>query len=352
MKAAQLTGIRRFEIREVPDPQIANDTDVLVRVTVVGVCGSDVHYYTEGRIGTQVVEFPFTIGHEAAGVVEGIGRAVRRVRPGDRIAVDPTHACGTCDQCRAGRENTCRRLQFLGCPKQLDGALSEYLVLHEHCCYPIRPRMTAEQAALSEPLGIAVYAVERTFPGRGASAAPSISSGILGLGPIGQSVFHVLRAAGAGDVYATDKIPERLAFAAPLKPKWTGKPDHPDAADEILARAPLGLDVVYECSGDPAAIRQAIRLCKPGGRLVVVGIPEVDEIALPVHELRRNEVTVYNIRRQAGCTQKALDLIDKKKVKIDGMVTHRFPLERTQEAFALVANYRDGVMKAMITVSS
>ncbi|MBN2352681.1 MAG: alcohol dehydrogenase catalytic domain-containing protein [Spirochaetales bacterium] len=345
MKTAKLTGIRRFEIREVPDPKIVRDDDVLVRVATVGVCGSDVHYFTDGRIGAQVVEFPFTVGHEAAGTVERVGRAVRRVKPGDRVAIDPTDFCGECDQCRAGRPNTCRRLKFLGCPGQLKGALSELLVLPEHCCFPIAPSMTFEQATLSEPLGIAVYSVERTFPGPGATV------GILGQGPVGLSVFHVLRASGVGNVYATDKIPERLAIAGELKPAWSGRPDSPDAVGEILSREPLGLDVVYECSGDPAAWLQGARLCRPGGRLVIVGIPEVDEIALPVHELRRNEVTLYNIRRQAGCTQKALDLIDSKKVNVDSLVTHRFPLERTQEAFALAAGYKNGVVKAMIEVA-
>ena len=204
MKAAQLTGIRRFEIREVPDPRIVRDNDVLVRVNCVGVCGSDVHYFTDGRIGTQVVEFPFTIGHEAAGTVERIGRAVRQLKPGDRVAVDPTDFCGECDQCRAGRPNTCRRLKFLGCPGQLEGAMSELLVLPEHCCFRLAPGMTFEQAALSEPLGIAVYAVERTLPGPGATV------GILGLGPIGLSVFHVLRAYGTTEILGPGSIASTL----------------------------------------------------------------------------------------------------------------------------------------------
>jgi L-iditol 2-dehydrogenase len=344
MRAARLTAIQRIEIREVPDPAIVHDTDVLIRIAAVGVCGSDVHYFTDGRIGSQVVKFPFTIGHEASGTVEAVGAAVTRVAPGDRIAVDPTHFCGDCDQCRAGRENTCRKLKFLGCPGQLEGALSEFLVLHEHCCFPIPASMTFEQAALSEPLGIGVYAVERTFTGRAPTA------GILGLGPIGLSVFHVLRTSGAGDIYATDKIPERLSFAQSLKPKWSGNADKIDPVKEILSREPLGLDLVYECSGDPAAIVQGIKLCKPGGRLVIVGIPEVDDIVLPVHELRRNEVTMFSIRRQTGCTQKAIDLIARKRLNMDAMVTHRFPLEHAQAAFELVATYGAGVIKAMITV--
>ena len=108
MKAALLTGIREFKIAEVSQPKIINDTDVLIRIKTVGVCGSDIHYYTTGRIGSQIVQFPFVIGHEAAGVVESVGKNVTKVKPGQRIAIDPAVSCGPCDQSKAGRENTCR----------------------------------------------------------------------------------------------------------------------------------------------------------------------------------------------------------------------------------------------------
>jgi L-iditol 2-dehydrogenase len=344
MKAAFLTGIRKFETRRVPDPEIVNDTDVFIRIRRVGVCGSDVHYYTTGRIGPQVVEFPFILGHEAAGVVEKTGRGVTRVRAGQRVAVDPTVACGRCDQCRAGRENTCRELLFLGCPKQLAGALREFVVLPETCCFPIADGTTFERAVLSEPLAIAVYALERSRLPNGSAVA------VLGSGPVGMSVLHALRTRSAGAVYVTDRIESRLDFARALRPRWAGRPDRPDAVGEILALEPLQLDAVFECSGDAAAIVQAVRLLKPGGTLALVGIPESDEIVLPVHELRRKEITLLNIRRQAGCTRKALDLLESRRVDMDDMATHAFPLERVADAFDLAAGYRDGVMKAMITI--
>jgi L-iditol 2-dehydrogenase len=344
MRAALLTGIRQFEIRQVPNPKIVNDTDVLIRITTVGVCGSDIHYYTTGRIGSQIIAFPFIIGHEAAGIVERTGSKVTRVKPGQRIAIDPAVSCGQCDQCKAGRENTCRSLLFLGCPGQLEGGLCEYHVLPERCCYPISSRVTFEQAALSEPLAIAVYAVERTMIPDNANA------GILGAGPIGMSVFHVLRSKGVGNVFVTDKIAERLKFTQQLNPRWIGNPDQTDVVRDISNIEPLMLDVVYECSGTPEAINQGIQLLKPGGTLAIVGIPETDDVSFPIHELRRKEITVKSIRRQVHCTQKAIDLLDQHQVKMDSMVTHRFRLEETQQAFDLVANYRDGVMKAMVSI--
>jgi L-iditol 2-dehydrogenase len=344
MKAAVLTGIKQFEIKQVPTPEIVNDTDVLIKIKTVGVCGSDIHYYTTGRIGSQIVQYPFTIGHEGAGIVERTGSKVARVKPGQRIAIDPAVSCGNCDQCISGREHTCRKLLFLGCPKQLEGCLSEYIVLSEKCCFPINDNMTFEQAALSEPLAIGVYTVER-------SALPiNADVAILGAGPIGMSVFHVLRTKNVGDVYITDKIEERLKFSKKLNPKWSGNPDRIDIVKEISNIEPLLLDVVYECSGDAEAIIQGIQLLKPGGTLVIVGIPETDEISFPIHELRRKEITIVNIRRQVHCTQKAIDLLDRRQVNMDSMVTHHFTLEETQKAFDLVANYRDGVMKAIISM--
>lgn len=344
MQAAVLTGLRRFELRQVPEPKLAAAGDVLVRIATVGVCGSDIHYFTQGRIGAQVIQFPFTIGHEAAGVVEAVGQDVTRVRPGQRIAIDPALSCGDCDQCRAGRENTCRHLRFLGCPGQLDGCLCEYVVLDQRCCFPIDDGTTFEQATLSEPLAIALYAVDRSRLAAGAAV------GILGAGPIGMCVLHVVHGRRAGRIFVTDKIDDRLRQAEALGPAWCGNVGRQDIAREIRVREPSLLDVVYECSGDESAILQAIDVLKPGGTLVLVGIPEHDTIAFPIHELRRNELTIVNVRRQAGCTARALAELRHRRIDLDGLVTHRFRLGEVQAAFELVAGYCDGVMKAMVHI--
>jgi L-iditol 2-dehydrogenase len=344
MKAVLLTGIKHFEIKQIPKPEIVHDTDVLIRIKMVGICGSDIHYYTQGRIGSQVVQFPFIMGHEAAGIVESTGKKVTRVKTGQRIVIDPVISCGHCDQCQAGRENTCRNLRFLGNPVLLPGVLCEYIVLPENCCFAISERMTFEQATLSEPLSIAVYSVERSGLPDKAKAA------ILGVGPIGMSIFHVLRTKNVGAIYTTDKIPARLEFSQKLNPRWCGNPDHIDVVREISKMEPLLLDIVYECCGDQEALNQAIQLLKPGGILVLVGIPEIDQISFSVHELRRKEISIINISRQAHYTQKAIDLQEYQQIKMEAMVTHHFPLEETNQAFDLVANHRDGVMKTMISV--
>ena len=218
MKAMMLTGIRQMEMKNVPDPMIVNDTDVLIRMKTIGVCGSDVHYYTTGKIGSQVVQYPFPVGHEGAGQVVKVGKSVTRVKPGDRIAIEPAMPCGECDQCLAGRPHTCRKLRFLGCPGQADGCLSEYIVMPETSCIPISEKLSYDQAAISEPLSIGVYAVQESIPMKGAKV------GILGFGPIGMSVLLPALAEGAGKIYVTDKIDERLEMAEKIRGLLDGQP--------------------------------------------------------------------------------------------------------------------------------
>jgi len=338
-----LTGIRQMKMGDVPTPAIVHDTDVLIRMTRVGVCGSDVHYYTEGKIGSQVVQYPFTVGHEGAGIVEKVGAAVKRLKAGDRIAVEPAMSCGQCDQCRLGRPHTCRKLKFLGCPKQAEGCLSEYLVMPDACCFPIPDAMSFDQAAISEPLAIGVYAVKRSIPMQGATV------GILGSGPIGLSVLLPARAQGARSIYVTDKIDARLALARQAGADWVGNPDARNIVADITKLEPAQLDVVFECCGKQEALDQAIELLKPGGKLMLVGIPPtIERVTFKIDELRRKEIGIQNVRRQNHCVQPALDMIARRDFDVDVMVTHRFPFERTQEAFDLVAGYRDGVVKAMI----
>lgn len=342
MKAAVLTGIRQIEVRDLPRPGIVAADDVLIRVGTVGVCGSDVHYYTTGRIGSQVVEYPYVVGHEGAGTVEAVGPGVTRVKPGERIAIEPAISCFECDQCRAGRPHTCRKLKFLGCPGQIEGCLAEYLVMPEQSCYPIPEGMTLTRAALSEPLAIGVYAT------RSAGPLTGVKAGILGAGPIGLSVMAAALNAGAATIFVTDVLDYRLEAARQAGASWTGNPTRQDVVHDIAALEPGGLDVVFECCGQQEALDQGIELLRPGGRLLIVGIPEVDRVSFSIDSLRRKELTVQNVRRQNHCVQPTLDALAANTMNVDYFVTHRFPVGRVAEAFDIVAGYRDGVIKAMI----
>lgn len=342
MKAAVLTGIRRMEIREVPDPSIHKETDVVLKIEKVGVCGSDVHYFETGRIGSQVVQFPFIVGHECAATVAEVGAAVERVKVGDLVVVEPAVSCHRCDQCRQGRENTCFDLRFLGTPGQGDGCLSEFIVMPEECCFPTHGAITGEQGALCEPLAIAVYSVRQSGVRPGADVA------ILGAGPIGLSCMVSAKAERIGSCFVTEKIDERVEVARQAGATWVGNPLKEDVVAAMLGQQRLGMDVVYECAGQQETIDQAVELLKPGGTLMLIGIPREDRIAFSIDQIRRKELRIINVRRQNACTQAAIDLVASGRMQVDFMVTHRFRLDQAEEAFELVAGYKDGVVKAMI----
>ena len=342
MKAMKLTGVRQMEMMEVPTPTILNDNDVLIRMKTLGVCGSDIHYYVSGKIGSQVVQYPFTVGHEGAGMVEAVGKGVTKIKQGDRIAIEPAMPCWECDQCLAGRPHTCRNLKFLGCPGQAEGSLSEFIVMPETSCFKIPDEMSYDEAAISEPLAIGVYAVKQSIPMEGAKV------GILGFGPIGMSVLLPALAMGAKEIYVTDKIDERLRIARENGARLTANPEREDVVGKITGEVPELLDVVFECCGQQEAIDNAVDLLKPGGKLMVIGIPEFDRWSFPVDKSRHKELCIQNVRRQNEAVQPALDMMANGEISVKSMVTHRFDFKDTKEAYDLVAGYRDGVMKAMI----
>jgi L-iditol 2-dehydrogenase len=342
MKSIVLTGLKRIEISDRPVPEIENPGDVLIRMRSVGVCGSDIHYYRTGRIGSQVVQFPFVLGHEGAGVIEKTGSGVTALKPGDRVALDPAMPCHNCDQCRDGRPHTCRNLRFLGCPGQAEGCLSEYIVMPASSCIVLPENVTLDQGALSEPLSIGLYTV------RSAGDIKGKAVGILGSGPIGLSVLQSAIAAGAGEVYVTDKIDERLAVASGMGAAWAGNIDTTDTVRHILERKPEQLSVVFECCGQQEAADQAVKLLKPGGTLIIIGIPEFERWTFGSDDMRRKEISIRNIRRQNESVNDTIQMIASGIIQPDRMQTHNFTLDETAEAFEMVAGYRDGVIKAMI----
>jgi L-iditol 2-dehydrogenase len=217
----------------------------------------------------------------------------------------------------------------------------------EGSCLPIPAHLSYDQAALSEPLAIGLYAVRRSVPMAGARI------GILGYGPIGMSVALCARQAGCERVYVTERLDYRCDIARATGADGAWNIERDDAVAAIAAAEPDGLDVVFECCGEQAAVDQALHLLAPGGTLMIVGIPpELSHWTLPTDLMRRREITVRNVRRQNGCAEDALDLITSGAIDVRPMATHHFPLARTAEAFALVEGYHDGVIKAMIAIDA
>jgi L-iditol 2-dehydrogenase len=347
MKAVYLTGVKKMEVREAPTPRLTGAHDVLLRVDTVGVCGSDIHYYRRPEVGSAVVTYPHVTGHELAATVLEVGAGVKCLRPGQRTAVDPLVPCGECDQCLAGRKHTCRRQKFLGYPGQLPGALVEYLVMPAACCSAVPVSFSSDQAAVVEPLSIGVYAAKLARLAAGARV------GIVGSGPIGLCTLLAIRAQTPDTVaYATDLVDERLSVARVCGAAWTGNPQREDVVAAIRRLEPLGLDAVFECAGEQDALDQSVQLLKPGGDLLVIGIPEADRISFNASLLRRNELRIVNVRRQNECMEPAIELIHSGRIDVGPLVTHHFQLEQTADAFEMVSTRKDGVVKALIRVAA
>lgn len=345
MRRVVLTGIRKMELTQSVVPEIKNSKEVKIKLTTIGVCGSDIHYYAEGKIGSQVVQYPYPVGHECSGVIEEVGEDVSNVKIGDLVVVDPSVHCGVCDQCIVGRPHTCRNNKFLGCPGQLDGCLADYIVMPDFTCFPVTGKLNPIQAALIEPLTIGVYTVNLAQ-----IENKDTSVGIFGVGPIGLSVLMKLLAEEITNIGIIEPLEYRLEKAKEIGARYVINPVNEDVEQKVKEKEELLLDVVFEASGEQEAVSNAIKILKPGGKLVLVGIPPEAQYTFNMDLMRRKELTVVNVRRQNHCVEEAIELVVSGKIDIEKMVTHNFSLEETPLAFEIVEAYEDGAIKAMINL--
>lgn len=340
MKAAVLTALRRIELQDRPVPE-PGPGEVRVRVAAVGVCGSDVHYWAEGRIGSAAVQYPTVLGHEASGVVDAAGPGTR-LAAGTRVAVEPAAACLGCELCRAGRFNVCPEVRFLGTPP-VEGIFAEQRVVPEHCCLPLPAGLSLVEAALLEPMGVGLHAVRLARLEIGETVA------VLGCGPIGLAVLLAARLAGAGRLYAADLIPGRLELARSLGADEVLDARRGESAERLRRlTGGRGADAVFEAAGDRAAVAQACLAARAGGRAVIVGIPPEDDAALPIHECRRRELAVVFSRRSNWELPGFLRLPAAGRADLAKLATHFFPLSRLAEALELAGRRADGVVRAMV----
>ena len=346
MLAARLHGPGDLRLDRVPRPGPPGRGQVLIRVRCTGICGSDLHSYADGRIGDTVVQSPLILGHEFSGLVEAVGPEsldghFAPLEPGTRVAVDPAQPCGHCELCEQGHPNLCRHLAFCG-NHPYGGSLCEQLLMPAHSCFPGPRGLDAEAAAMLEPLGGALHALDLAGLRLGSSVA------ILGAGPIGLLTLQLARLAGADPVFVTDPLPWRLRRAG----HWGGRPV-PDDREDVVARVLAetrgrGVDVAIEAAVGGESVAQAAEMARLGGRVVLVGIPGDDQLVMKHSTARRKALTVVLSRRMKHCYPRAIRLALEQRVDLAGLVSHRFPLRRAAEAFALNAAYRDEVVKVMI----
>jgi L-iditol 2-dehydrogenase len=325
MRAAVLRapGDVVVEERPVPEP---GPGEVVVRVSSVGVCGSDTHYYEHGRIGRFVVESPLVLGHEAAGEVAAVGPGVTTLRTGQRVSVEPGVPDLTCPQCLAGRYNLCPGMRFFATPP-IDGAFAEYVVVHAAFAHPVPGSISDDAAALLEPLSVGIWACRRG----GVTAGSRVL--VTGAGPIGLVSVQAALAFGATDVVVSDVNPARLALARELGA--TELVDARTASVTDLDRLPT---VLLECSGHPAATAQAIHALAPAGRAVLVGMGG-DELPLPLSVVQERELEVTGTFRYAGTWPIAIALVAAGRIDLDRLVTGTYRLDEAEDA--LTAGRRD-----------
>jgi L-iditol 2-dehydrogenase len=306
VKVLRLHGARDLRLHDEPSPAPAAG-EVLVRVRAVGLCGSDRHWFEEAAIGDALLTRPLVLGHEFVGVIESGSRA------GERVAVDPAIPCGGCVPCLAGQPHLCLRVRFAG-HDSTDGALRTQLAWPEQLVHSLPDSLTDVEATLLEPLGVALHALDLGH------VQPGTSAGVFGCGPIGLLLIQALQAAGASAVVANDVLPYRLEAAVAL--------------GATPARPTAGVDVAFEVAGEDAALDDAIAATRPGGRVVLVGIPSGDRTSFTASVARRKGLTLLLSRRmEPADLPRALRLVESGRIDLAPLVTARYGLDDWSDAF-------------------
>ncbi|CAN5585454.1 NAD(P)-dependent alcohol dehydrogenase [soil metagenome] len=321
MRVSVLRGAGDLVVEERPDP-VPGPHDVLVRVASVGVCGSDVHYFEHGRIGSHVVDQPLVLGHEASGEVVATGASVTRLAVGQRVSVEPGVPDFACSQCLAGRYNLCEAMRFFATPP-VDGAFAELVTVHEQFAHPVPDSLSDDAAALLEPLSVGLWACRKGGVGAGSRVL------VTGAGPVGLVATQSALALGAASVVVTDVNEHRLALAREL-----GATETLDTSATPLSASGLSVDVLLECSGHPAATADAIRAVAPAGTAVLVGMGG-DELALPLSRIQERELTVTGTFRYAHTWPAAVALAASGRVQLDRLVTGHYGLDEVAEALTV-----------------
>ena len=339
MQVARLHGVGDIRLSDeaVPEPGPGEE---LVRVTAVGICGSDLHWWDQGGIGDAQLARPLVLGHEGAGVIAD------GPRRGERVAIDPAIPCGGCRPCRDGYRNLCPRIRFAG-HGGTDGAMREFMSWPEELLYPLPEELSDADGAVLEPLGVALHSYDLGHLRLGGTAA------VIGCGPIGLLLIQLLRAAGAQSVVAADPLPHRREAAAksgadrvadPGQLAGPGRDDGPGTGSGVLNEPPGvreltgdGVDVAFEIAGTSDAVRLAMDATRPGGRVVLAGIPDDDLTTFRASVARRKGLTIAMVRRMNEVYPRAISMAARRQVDLGSVVTHHFPLTDVAGAFGVAA---------------
>jgi L-iditol 2-dehydrogenase len=339
MRAAELIAPLTFRLIEMPieDP---GPGEVQVRIEAVGVCGSDLHAYSEGSVGGTPNFYPMLLGHEPAGRIVKTGAGVTGLAAGDRGALEPALYCYHCEFCLTGHHNVCANIRFLSNPHH-PGFFRELVNLPISNFLPIPAGMSFGEAALAEPLAIALHSL------RLASISSGETVAVLGAGPIGLLTIAALRAANVGRVWAVEPLAHRRELARGLGAYAAIEPG--EAVEEILrGTGQRGVDCAIDCAAGERTTSQAIQLARNAGRVALTGIHSTPTVSMDGSAMRRKELTIFNVRRSNHETEEALELLHAHADWFAPLLTHTREIECIDEAFAIASQYRDGVGKMIV----
>ncbi len=339
MRVASLLAHRRFEIQE-QDPGPVPAGMVRVRTAAVGICGSDLHYFSEGGIGDVACVYPMVLGHEPTGIVETSGHGFAK---GDRVSLEPAVFCYHCEYCMKGRHNVCANLRFLSTPTE-PGFFRDFVDLPPHNLMPLGRAISLAEGTLIEPLAVVLHSMEFM------SFQPGENAVVLGCGPIGLLTIAMLKLNGARRIWATDPLANRRDMALAMGADSVLPPGMDSVQAILKETGGRGADVVVDCAAKDNTINHALHLARSRGRVVITGIPSEARIDLEFHVMRRKELFFFNVRRSNNDSHHALQLLERFPSKFAPVITHRRAFDTIQQTFEMAEKYEDGTSKVILTM--
>ena len=339
MKVAVMTGIRKMEMEErnIPTPK---DDEVLVKIEYVGICGSDMHFFEAGRVGNWIVDGPLVLGHESGGTVVEIGKNVKNLKIGDRVALEPGVPCGECEMCKKGLYNLCKDMDFMAIPGQRDGVFLEYYAHPAKMCFKLPDNVDTMEGGLMEPLCVGLHAIDISQAKMGQSAV------VLGCGCIGLVTIMSLKAAGIDEIYAVDVMDKRLEKARELGAMTVINGKNQDAVKFIQKNG--GVDLVYETAGSEFTTLQSAKMVKKGGAVTLVGMCANSEIKYDIGSLSAAEARLYTIFRYRNLYPMAIKLVSQGKIPLKKIVSHVFNFKDINEKMNYNIDNKAEVIKGVI----
>ena len=341
MKVCVLTGKKKLEWveRDIPQP---GKGELQIKLEYVGVCGSDLHFYQEGKLANWTLDGPLALGHEPGGVVTAIGEGVEGFEIGDKVSIEPAVPCGECEDCRKGNYNLCKNIKMLAIPGERDGVNAEYCVHSASMCYKLPENMSTLEGAMIEPLAVGMHATELSNAKIGETAI------VLGSGCIGLCTIMSLKARGVSEIYVADVMDKRLEKALEVGATRVFNSTR-ESIEEFARTLPGGgADQVYECAGNRVTTLQTCKLIKRAGKVTLVGVSPEPILELDIATLNAMEGTIYSVYRYRNLWPKAIAAVSSRLIPVKDTVSHEFYFKHCIEAIDYSLNHKDEVIKAVV----